>query len=414
MNKSVKFALISAISVSFACASGYRIPEQSLGGTGKSGANIASSNGADASYYNPANMAFIEDGSQLELALTYIHLTSINYTDVLPLPSLQANSEKENFLAPAFHYISPMVKDWRFGLSITAPGGLSKRWEDPYAKAYAQKFALKIVELNPTASYKINDKFAIGFGLRAVYTKGTVQSDTTVMLPQAGKTRLKRDMEGDSIDFGYNLALSYKPIEQLTLSTTYRSKVNLSVEGNADISGTSYGASVDIPLPATLDISIAYDFGKTVLEATYERTFWSSYDKLDFNYDRPMQNPIFKMAFDDVKVKNWKDVDAFRLGVSHELTDELTILGGFSIDKNPAPEDTLGFELPDSDARLYSAGLLYKVSKNMTLGLSYLYDVKKNRSVNSRQNPKDPKTGFNGNFKDGAAHLVSASFMYKF
>ena len=44
-------------------------------------------------------------------------------------------------------------------------------------------------------------------------------------------------IEGDSIDFGYNLALTYKPIKDLTLSATYRSKIDLTVEGKASLTG---------------------------------------------------------------------------------------------------------------------------------------------------------------------------------
>lgn len=108
-------------------ASGYKIPEQSFAATAKSAANIASTNGADASYYNPANMPFLEDKSHLEVGLTYINLPSIKYTDAQN-PALNSRSTVEHFLAPSFHYVSPAVaEDLRFGLSFTAPGGLAKR-----------------------------------------------------------------------------------------------------------------------------------------------------------------------------------------------------------------------------------------------------------------------------------------------
>ena len=45
-------------------------------------------------------------------------------------------------------------------------------------------------------------------------------------------------MKGESIDYGYNLALAYHPIDNLELAATYRSKVNLTVDGKADLSWT--------------------------------------------------------------------------------------------------------------------------------------------------------------------------------
>lgn len=409
MNKSTRIAFLSVVCTSVLCASGYKIPEQSFASLAKSAANIANTYGADASYYNPANMVFEDNGHLFELSLNYIGLTSIKYTDALPAQfGLNSKSKKEHFFVPTFHYISPTVSDnWRFGLSLTAPGGLSKRWDAPYAKAYSQEFSLQIIELNPTASYKITDNFAVGFGLRALYTKGVVKSDNG--------EGANRDLEGDALSFAYNVALTYKPTENLTLATTYRSKANLDVDGTATLANGAYkgGAKVSVPLPAALNIAAAYKFGRTTIEAVYERTYWSSYKTLDFDYDSDLTRTPLK-GFDSPINKNWKDVNAYRIGVTHELNDEITLFAGFGIDENPAPDGSLSFELPDSDARLYSAGISYKASDNLTLGLSYLYDKKKKRSVNNRQNPTNPATGINGKFEKAAAHLVSTTFMYEF
>ena len=65
-------ALASLFVAGSAMASGWRIPEQSVDSTAKAGANIASSSRADASYYNPANMAWMEDTWHVQLDATYI------------------------------------------------------------------------------------------------------------------------------------------------------------------------------------------------------------------------------------------------------------------------------------------------------------------------------------------------------
>lgn len=220
--------------VSLACAvtlqaSGYKIPEQSLSATALSAANVAAVKSADASYYNPANMAWMEDGYHFEGGLTYINLPKVNFDGVVSL--YDGESKVEHFIVPTAHLVTKeYYENWRFGFSITAPGGLSKRWETPYAKLFAQEFTLAIIEANPTASYKINEKLAIGFGLRAVYTDGVVKSDGTDI-----GSPIARDMSGDSIDFGYNLALSYRPTKDLKIAATYRSNVDLTVKGNAKL-----------------------------------------------------------------------------------------------------------------------------------------------------------------------------------
>ncbi len=415
MKQTVRIATLLSLSAATLLASGYRIPEQSLNSVALSAAYVAGANGADASYYNPANMAFMAQGAYTEMALTYINLPKVGYTDNSG-SGFDGDSKQEEFLMPNLHYVSPSVGNWRFGLSITAPAGLSKRWDEAYAKTFAEEFSLKVIEVNPTVSYKVSDQFAMAIGLRGVYTDGTVKSDGIVTTTPT-IINASRDLTGDSIDFGYNLALSYKPINDLTLAATYRSKVDLTVKGDATLTSTavltstnlgtySGGAKVSIPLPASLALAAAYTFDKTIVEFVFERTYWSSYDQLDFQYDGALSNAILTAAFDNPKSKNWKDSNAYRIGLTHQCTDNLKMMVGFAIDKSPAPDSTLGFELPDSDAKLYSIGFEYKVNDKTSVGLAYLYDDKEDRTVNNGT--------VNGTFTDSSAHLVTASFKYKF
>lgn len=409
MKNAVKVATLLSLSAATLLASGYRIPEQSLSSVALSAAYVAGANGADASYYNPANMVFMDSGAQIEAAMTYINLPKVNYTDVLPAGvGLNGNSKEEHFFVPTMHYVSPMMGNWRYGLSIVAPAGLSKRWDEAYGKATAEEFTLKVIEINPTASYRFNEQLSAGFGLRGVYSDGIVKSTAAV----------SRELTGDSIDFGYNLALTYKPIKELTLSSTYRSKVDLTVDGNADLySGATkvfnnIGASVTIPLPASLTLAAAYTLDKTTVEFVFERTYWSAYENLDFNYDQSIGG--LAPYFDAARPKNWKDVNAYRIGVTHQYSDALKLMAGFAIDKNPVPDSTLGFELPDSDAKLYSLGFEYKIDKKMSIGMAYLYDDKESRAIDNRLDEVNPATGIHGTFTDSAAHLVTASLKYKF
>lgn len=403
LSKVTAVALLSAVTLS---ASGWRIPEQSLNSVALSAAYVANANGADASYSNPANMVFMPDGSSFEQSITFINLEKIEYTDARSA-AYNTDSKVENFIMPTFHYVSPFVNDFRFGLSVVAPGGLSKRWDEAYGKATAEEFSLTVIEINPTVSYKVNDKFAIGFGLRGVYSEGVVKSDATGLGSPA-----TRDMTGDSIDFGYNLALSYKATDNLTLASTYRSNVDLNEDGKATLVGGLYkgGAEVSVPLPASLTLAAAYSFDKTTVEFVYERTYWSEYKELDFGYDVDLTaTPM--APFDLPVAKNWDDVNAYRIGITHQYNDKLTLMAGYAYDEAGAKKETLGFELPDSDAQLFSFGFDYKLNEKMNVGLAYLYDKKDELSVN--HTATDP-AGIYGEFKNASAHLLTLSLKYKF
>ena len=84
-------------------------------------------------------------------------------------------------------------------------------------------------------------------------------------------------------------------------------------------------------------------------------------------------------------------------------------MAGFAIDENPIPSNTLGFELPDSDALLYSVGVRYKLNKDMELGVAFLYDYKESRSVNNLA----AGGTVNGTFENASAQLLTFGFSYK-
>lgn len=152
-----KVVAISAICAMSLEASGYKIPEQSLSAVALGAANVAAVRGADASYYNPANMAWMSSGYHLDLALTYINLPKVKFDGTAGLITKvtgTSKSETEHFLLPTGHLVTKeYYENWRFGLSIVAPGGLSKRWDSAPGRDFAQDFTLKIIEVNPTAAY---------------------------------------------------------------------------------------------------------------------------------------------------------------------------------------------------------------------------------------------------------------------
>jgi len=61
MKTIVKGAALSALACSAVMAGGYKIPEQSLNSMALGAAYVAHTTGADSAYFNPANMAFMED-----------------------------------------------------------------------------------------------------------------------------------------------------------------------------------------------------------------------------------------------------------------------------------------------------------------------------------------------------------------
>ena len=405
-----KILLISTITASILSAAAYKLPEQSIAGTAMSAANIASCDGADCAYYNSANISFLDDDSQyIEGGLTFVHLPKVTFTGKNYLSGTWVNAtaktKTENIGIPYFHYVSKAYGPFRYALSVTVPGGLSKRWDSPIQKLYAQEFTLKTVQLNPSVSYRVNKNFAISIGADIVYSEGKVYSDGN----DAG-VAVKREMEGDSIDYGYNLAASLHLDNGINIAATYRSKIKLSEKGKANLYlggvGKKYDAYVDIYLPAAFSLAVSKEFNDLTVELVYESTFWSSYKKLDFNYNPAITSAMLSSVYDTPIDKNWKDTNSFRIGLKYKYSDKLTLMAGYSYDQTPIKEQYVSYELPDSNAHIFSAGFKYKQSKNLTWGVAALYDYKTDRKVKNSK--------IDGEFTDGNAILITAGIEYKF
>jgi len=410
-----KIILLSTITGAVLMAGAYKIPEQSINSMALGAAYIAHTTDADTAYYNPANMSFLDPSvNYFEAGLTLAHLPKNIYVGAqagIPF-SADAQSEKENLPIPYMHFVKSTDSRWRFGLSTAVPAGLTKRWKTPIQKLYAEEFTLKNVELNPVFSYKVSDTFSVGGGIRMIYSEGKVYSDGDLL---GGAAPIKREMEGDTIEWGYNIALAWRPTEDVSVGITYRSKVDLDEEGKANLYlngvGRQFDATVSVPIPAALNIGISKTWNDRVtLEFVYERTFWSAYKTLDFEYGSPIQ-PALWGYFDQAKDKLWEDTNTFRIGLTYKYNEKLTLMAGYSYDETPVPEKHISYELPDSDAHIFSAGFKYQYSGSLSFGAAVLYDKKTSRKVNSAV---VGGTGLVGEFSDGGAVLLTAGVSYKF
>ncbi len=401
------FLLISLLCTGTVFSAGYKIPEQSADAVALSAAQVANANGPAASYNNPANMVWEPDQAAVETSLSLIMLPALRFSGSVGGVPADAESKSESKLLPNLHYISPAIENIRFGLSLVFPYGLSKRWDGLFQKAVSEEFTLKTIELDTSVGYRVSEQFAIGGGLRWVYNEGIVKSDSTSL----AAARLTRDLKGDDFSYGYYFATTVKPVKNLAFAMVYRSEIMPTLKGNAKLSSGVGGDSFDGPislevaLPATLQLASAMTYRKTVFEFVYERTYWSAFKTLDFNYGSAI--PTTLSMFDDAIEKNWQDSNTYRFGLTHHHNEAFSWMLGFAIDETPVPEQTLNFEIPDADALIYSTGFVYQSCERTQVGLAYLFSKKEDRQIVNNKN------GINGKF-ESSVHLVNLSLTHRF
>ena len=123
MKRIVRGLALSVAASSVLMAGGYKIPEQSLNSMALGAAYVAHTDGADANYFNPANMSFMADEKQyIEGGLTLAYLPAITYSLVDPY---SGKSESENIPIPFFHYVSEVYGEYQMGCE----SGCTRRFE---------------------------------------------------------------------------------------------------------------------------------------------------------------------------------------------------------------------------------------------------------------------------------------------
>lgn len=413
-----KIGLLSLAAATVVMAGGYKVPYTSLDSVALTGASVAHAKGADDSYYNPANMIWGTDGAAMEIGLISVSLSKTKFdgdvtsqlTGPLPVTYTGVESESESVLIPNFHYVSPMLdNNTRVGISVTTPAGLTKRWKTAPGSFASEEFSLKLIEVNPSVAWKISDTLAFAAGMRFVYSEAVAKGGVYGALHQ--------DLKGDGINVGYNFALSYRPTSSLELAATYRSTVDLDMEGDATLDLTAVpsgpyngAASASVPIPAAMAFAAAYTFEtRTTVEFVLERTFWNDYNNLDFDFDTTIvpEGLVAEGVFGQPKQKEWNAHNSYRIGLTQEY-DKFTAMAGFMWEKSPVPEGTLNFENPDSDSKSYALGGRYQLNDQMNVGLAVFYNVKEDRTVTS------DITGIDGTFKDSTALIVAGAVEYRF
>jgi long-chain fatty acid transport protein len=428
--------LLFTASASF--AAGFRLPEAGAKAMGMGFAFTAQADDPSAIYFNPAGLTQLK-GQNVMIGVTYVRENGGEFTGTTPVDNTTAvkneTQKSLNFYIPNAYYTRTTNSgNIAYGVGIFAPFGLGQEYNDKNTSIFRNqitKIDLKTIVVNPTIAFKINEVLSVGFGIDWMYGKANLEK--TAVVPGVGNL-YNLDLDGDGDAWGYNLGILLKPIANLRVGASYRSKFDLKIkDGDVEIrnisttpfipnpippptafsaaqvfGGTSFDTKADatINMPATFALGAAYTMGKLTVEADADWTFWHSYRSLPIDIK---DNKVLILP-DSNAPKNWEDVVAFRIGAEYRVTDPLALRAGFAYDPSPVPADTMGPELPDAHRFNYMVGAGYKVA-NWTIDGAFMYVDKFDRTVNNQVTTAG--TGFNGTWT-GDAWLVALDVGYNF
>ena len=437
---------VLSIMPTLAVASGFALIEANARGQGNAYAGAAAyTPDASTIFFNPAGMMDLER-DQLVIA-SHVIIPKSSFTNdgsisALGTP-LSGDGDDGGFDAfvPNLYWVTALNESMKFGLGVNAPFGLATKYDDDWAGRYhAVVSDLKIINFNPSLAYQLNEQMSIGAGINVMLGDVTLSSavdfgaiciasfnaatcSSLGALPQQsdGYAELTGD-NFNSLSIGFNLGLIYMIADQTRLGVSYRSEVDMDVEGDADFTVPQSaafvfennafidtGLSATVSLPASFSVSLAHTINKFTYLADVSWTGWSSFQELRIKYDNPAQP-------DSVTTEEWNDVMRYSLGVDYQYSDKTILRAGVALDESPVPNaERRTPRLPGSDRTWLSFGMSYKLDNDISIDAGYSHLQIDDAPINNEYESGIPTLAatLNGDY-EASVDIISVQLNWQF
>jgi len=410
-------------------ASGYALIEQSASGMGNAFAGAAAT-AEDAStiFFNPAGMTYLPSnqvilaGHAIDTSSEFSNQGSRRSPLTGGLTTQGGNGGDIGgwtylpnvYLAKSIH---PRVM---LGVGVNSPFGLKTEYDYGWVGRYqALTSDLKSLNINPSLAWKVNDWLSLGAGFSAMWLKAdlsnAVDFGTLLKAPQAldGQVRLT----GDDWGWGWNLGgiVQFNPSTRLGLS--YRSQVNLTLEGNANFSRVPRPLAAlfangliraNVSTPDSLSTSLFHQINEdwdVMADLTW--TNWSVFQDLTVN--RLSGNVLTSTP------EHWSDTFRVSIGGNYHVNEKLKLRTGFAYDESPVSTAYRTARIPDSNRYWLSVGANYKLTDASSVDFGYTHVFFETAAINKTTDTSSAalKDTVRGSY-DTHADIFSAQFTHTF
>lgn len=336
--------------------------------------------------YNPAGIVDLP-GIQFQGDANFISLMTFKKNE---LTGNTRSTGTLNLVPTAYLTINPgktLNDRLAFGIGTDSPFGLANKYRsnDPAARYTGYSNFLKMYTIKPTMAVKITDKLSIGGGpmwYRVMDFGGVQAYPSSLYPPPIGGADGQVRLNSSGNRWGWQLGALYKITPKHRLGYYFRSPVVVRTSGLGKIENSTMlgspgyietGVHTKLSLPMNMTWAYAYQpTKKTHYEIDFSWSHWKTHKRLYW------VNDPTGSAWDDTVLnairsanKDWSDSFGLQLGVSHKLTDKLTLRGGSWFYWTPIPQYHFTPAVADANHVAISIGAGYDFNKYLTADLCY-------------------------------------------
>lgn len=406
-------------------AAGFQLAEYSATGLGRAYAGEAAmADNAGAQWRNPAMLTYLE-GTQISVGAIYVDpnvdLDGTSYPNTVAATSTGSKDFAHDAVIPNF-YISHKYNDkFALGFALGTNYGMETSLGADFGGAnHGNEASVYSVEANLNAAYQLTESVSIGGGVRYIDAEGSfgAVSARDVVLLGVSKGDTLKYMEGDDTAWAWQVGTAWQINENNRIGFTYKSEVDLKLEGTANGHGFLLGqpttktpGSMNLALPATAELASFHQLNdKLAIHASINWTDWSSFEKLEANLsDRTA--PVL------IKEENWEDNMRYAIGATYQVDSKLVLRTGVAYDESAVSEEHRTATIPETDRLWLSLGAGYQWSEQLNFDAGFTYIFAKD----AKMYETDPGFGagdtFGGAFEGevtGSIWLIGVQANYTF
>ncbi|MBC7448724.1 MAG: outer membrane protein transport protein [Hymenobacteraceae bacterium] len=366
-----------------AVAGGFQNLPPSAYALGLAGAVTATSRDASCAWFNPGALGML-DSANVSIGLTAL---SVRRAFRSSTTNQTARTAADPAYAPYLYVALPvdLARRLMVALAVNSPFGYDTKWPaDWQGRALVRESRIRTLFVQPTAAYRVSDKFSIGAGV--VFAGADLRVDRTI--GEFADAAAQYEASGNGI--GWNVGVKGRAGDAVAFGLAYRSAVKVKMtNGTATFSGVpasqafrfpvgaAFGTTVQLPWQLTAGISNAVT-EKLQLNFSFELSGWSAYDSLNIVYTDQVR-PTERGG------RRYDDAMAFRVGADYQYSAVLALRAGVYYDESPVRDQNITADLPDANVLGACAGVGYRLGRHLQLDAAYTFGASATR--NSVNNP---------------------------
>ncbi len=373
MNKTTRVTIMLSLIGTSVFGEGYQVRLQSHRQTGMGLGGVSIFGDASNIFYNLAGLSKMNTKWSFMAGACGIFSTTAFSLENSVYQTITDNPTGIRF----FVYAARMVTEkLGVGVGVYTPFGSSAKWDDDWIGAQLiQDISMKVILIQPTLSYQINDVFSIGAGFKIA--RDNVELNKALSYSSAATTG-QVNLSGSTKSYRFNSGILITPGEEWSIGVDYRSKIVMKMEdGDATfILPTSVESVIpaknhfnsELPLPVNLDLGIAYKpYQKLTLALELNYVFWGAYDTLKFEFEEKPE------LLNSSNPREYTNSMIFRVGGEYITNVMLTFRAGFYYDLTPTNKEYFNPETPSLSTYGFSCGLSIYPTKNLAIDIFCLH-----------------------------------------